>query len=375
MYAGGVLVGLVLVSVPASSAYLLAQRGLTGEQYGAVFIAQLLAAIIGALLAGPVVRRWSLKAMFLVMLACFIGSQFALAACASVDAPLVQPLLLVCLGLFGFGFGFGGGPLNGLVAAAFPRTADAAITALHFMAGVGLMIGPLYFRQLERLGLWPLAPLVLAGAAAAVLLLAWSARVAESSASAGASGGSPSRSAYFWLMIAVAFCYALVEGSFSNWAVIFATAEKGESADVGARALAVFWGALTVGRLLVTLSLRRVPAFGIWAALPVMMVSAYLLVARVAGPTQIVLGFAVAGLACSAFFPLTVAITSKPFAAHTSWIASMLTASLMLGVGVGAYVIGSLANSIGIANLYRYMTVLPILTLALMLVGRRGTRT
>jgi len=48
-----------------------------------------------------------------------------------------------------------------------------------------------------------------------------------------------------------------------------------------------------------------------------------------------ILAFALADLACSAFFPLTVGFASGRFGGHVAWVSSMLTAALMLGVGVG----------------------------------------
>ena len=217
---------MTLVSVPSSSAYLQRLHGFSDQEYGRVFLPQLVFAIAGALLAGPAVRRLSLKAMLLVAIVCFLASQLALAASAQVQPARALLLVMLCMGFFGFGFGFGGGPLNGLVARLFPTRAAAAITALHLMAGVGLMVGPLFFRKAEALGLWSHAPLALVALAALLFALTAFAlqggrvpRVAEE-------GATPSASLHFWLMIAISFLYALVEGAFSNWAVIYVTGPK-----------------------------------------------------------------------------------------------------------------------------------------------------
>ena len=49
IYLGGLLIGLVLVSFPASSGFIVDKIGLNGEQYGSIYLPQLVLAIIGAL--------------------------------------------------------------------------------------------------------------------------------------------------------------------------------------------------------------------------------------------------------------------------------------------------------------------------------------
>lgn len=371
MYLGAVLIGMALVSVPASSAYLKALHQISDQQYGRVFLPQLVCAIAGALLAGPAVKRWSLKAMFMLALICFAMSEVALASSASFGASTTVALVMISTGLFGFGFGFGGGPLNGLVANLFPKRSAAAITALHLMAGVGLMLGPLFFRAFEAAGQWSLAPWALAWAALvlfAIGALFLDAALPPSSISPTAA---PSGSGYFRLMLAIAFLYAVVEGAFSNWAVLYVSGEKRHSADVAATALSIFWGGLTLGRLLITLLVSRIAAFALWVALPGLMLLVFLLLPLADRADAVWVGYAAAGLACSGFFPLMVALAARPFPGHVSWIASMLTASLMMGVGAGAYLIGALLQSVAMSRLYLYLAVVPVVTLGLMLLARR----
>jgi len=371
MYLGAILLGMTLVSVPASSAYLKALHGLSDQQYGRVFLPQLLCAIAGALLAGPAVRRWSLKSMFMVALICFAMSELALGLSASVGTREAIALMMISTGLFGFGFGFGGGPLNGLVANLFPSRSTAAITALHLMAGIGLMVGPLFFRVFQAASLWALAPWVLATAAG--VLFAIGAFFLDGSLphSSVTPGAAPSGSGYFRLMLAIAFLYALVEGAFSNWAVLYVSGEKRQSADVAATALSIFWGGLTLGRLIVTLLLSRMAASALWFALPVLMFLVFLLLPMADRAGALWIGYAAAGLACSGFFPLLVALAARPFPAHVSWIASMLTAFLMMGVGAGTYFIGSLLERFSMSQLYLCMTLVPAIALSLMAVTRR----
>jgi FHS family glucose/mannose:H+ symporter-like MFS transporter len=370
-----VLIGLIQVAVPSSGAYLTEQRGLTEAQYGQVFIAQLIAAIAGALLAGPAIRRVTLKSMYLMALLCLMGSQLTLASTALMEPRFVQATLWVSLALFGFGFGFGGGPLNGLMAAAVPRRRDAAITALHFSAGAGLMTGPLLVRSLESRQLWMAAPMSLAIVVAVTIIVVLLVGTlnepdARSMSAVGhtpsVNATSPSRTMHFWAMMAIVFTYAIVEASFSNWAVIYFTAERGLSSDAAAIALSAFWGALTLGRLLATALLGRVRPTILWLLLPPLMVLAYIAVSSEPGSLALVWIFGLAGFACSAFFPLAVSAASTPYPQHTSWIASMLTASLMMGVGAATYLIGVLMQQHDLATVYRACALVPVLLLVLM---------
>ena len=105
--------------------------------------------------------------------------------------------------------------------------------------------------------------------------------------------------------------------------------------------------------------------------LTVLMVPAFVLVARIETANQAIIGFAFAGFACSAFFPLMVAVASEPCPQAVSWIASMLTAALMLGVGLGSYTIGLLKNAIALDQIYTYSSAYPVLALVLILASIR----
>lgn len=374
IYAGAVLIGINLVAVPSSSAYLKALHGLTDQQYGSVFLPQLVMAISGALAAGPAVKRLSLKAMYMVALVLLCLSLSALALSA-FTADFALPLLMLSTGLFGLGFGFGGGPLNGLVCREFPNRMDSALTALHMLAGVGLMLGPLYFSAIQATGYWLLGPIVVALVAVALLVaIALLVHDDGPQLTLAAADDEPTASSYFWIMIALALLYGCVEATFSNWAVIFAREAKGlDSASVAAT-LSGFWAGLTIGRFLATVMLGHVKATPLWFLLPVLMAAALSLTPYSSGSVQVIAVFVFGGLACSAFFPLLVSVASRPFPHAVSWIASMLTASLMCGVGIVSYAIGNLLQEWTIEKVYSLAAIFPVLMLVLMVL-RRNYRT
>ena len=278
-------------------------------------------------------------------------------------------------GLFGFGFGFGGGPLNSLASTLSERFSNSAVTLLHMMAGLGMSAAPLIFAYVIRIGAWVFVPVGLASLALVLILICAVTRFpAPMTPPQQIAGTWPSRSAYFWLIMAVASLYALTEGVFANWAILYVQDAKGLDAQTAASALAAFWGSLTLGRLFASLVLVRFPPIALLLALPPLMAVALLLIPQAATPSGVISAYAIAGLACSAFFPLLITIVAEPFPHAISYIASMLTAALMFGVGVGSYGIGSLRSSLSLEMLYSASTVFPIAALILIVIARRIMR-
>lgn len=365
VYLGGFVIGLTLVSFPASSLVLRSAHGFSNAEYGAIYIPQLAAAVIGAVGGGLLSRAISLKAMFVIALACFAAAEALLAL--SISAPPQAALLMIMGGTaaFGFGFGFGGGPLNAFAALLFPERQGAAVTALHMCAGAGLTFAPVYFAALADGGAWVAGPASLAVISAALLVLALLSTFPQPNDDAAATNGSvhPGRTAFFWVCALAALLYSVAEGTFSNWAILFLTEERGLDAGRAAMALTCFWAALTAGRLLATVIAARVPPAAFLLVLPVLMIVTLVGLPGIDGAQAAYAGFAIAGLSCSAFFPMLVAFTASRAPAAISWIASMLTAAMMVGVGLGSYAVGALRGGAPIARLYGEAVAAPALCL------------
>lgn len=383
VYLGGLVIGLTLVSFPASSLVLRTAHGFSNEQYGAIYIPQLATAVIGALLGGAMARRLSLKGMFLVALACFALAETLLSLSIFARPAPALTMIMVATGAFGFGFGFGGGPLNAFAALLFPQRQGAAVTALHMCAGAGLTIAPVYFAALAGRGAWIAGPGSLAAVGVLLFGIALSTRfpmpVAEDIVTDAPSARYPGLSWFFWICALASLLYSVAEGTFSNWAIVFLTEERGLNAGSAALALTCFWASLTAGRLIATLIAARVRPVVFLLVLPLGMMASLMLLPRIASVSTAYLGFALAGLSCSAFFPMLVAFTAERSPTAISWIASMLTAAMMVGVGIGSYAVGALRGGMPIAALYGQAIVAPLLCLfcvgaGLILVSGRRSR-
>src|SRR6478752_5578715 len=72
VYAGGLILGMTLVSVPASSALLKQLHGFSDAQYGAIYLPQLLSAIVGGLAGGLLTTVLGTKRLLVLSLGCLL---------------------------------------------------------------------------------------------------------------------------------------------------------------------------------------------------------------------------------------------------------------------------------------------------------------
>jgi fucose permease len=387
LYLSGMLQGLTLVSFPASSALLKQLHGFSDAQYGAIFLPQVAAAVLGALAGGGLAARFGLRTLLWAALLINVLSQLLLAGTLMLSPAAAYGTILLGTACLGFGFGLSGAPLNSLPPLFFPQRRDTAIVALHTFLGFGLAVGPVIANPFIMAGRWVGFPLVLAGFGLVLAMLVASrpfpaAAAGEAGAAhdTGVPGcdpmplplsmyrphtGHPVRAPAFWLFTAIAVLYAFAEGTFGNWAILYLQDVKHLPETVAAGALSVFWAAMVVGRLLTSVLVLRISPQRIWVLLPLLMIAAFLLLPYASTPFLGIGLFALSGIACSAVFPLSIGIASQRFKAHVPWVSSMLIAALMVGVGLGSWVVGLLRDVFPMEQLYRLSICYPVLVLVL----------
>ncbi|HEX2238078.1 MAG TPA: MFS transporter [Gammaproteobacteria bacterium] len=387
VYLNGFLQGLILVSFPASSTVLKAMHGFTDTQYGTIFLPQVALAVLGSVGGGVLARRLGLKALLWSSLLISGTSQLLLTVTIWFTPSLAFAGILLGTACLGLGFGLSGAPLNSYPPRFFPARRDTAVVALHTALGLGLAAGPLLAGWTIANHAWIAFPLSLLVVSllltAMVIWLKWpdmdealrSDDTAHMAAAAGiVEGERPIVSASFWIFFAIAVLYAFAEGTFYNWAVIYLQDSKMLPMEVAAASLSVFWAAMVVGRLAASVAVLRLPAEWIWLAFPVLMICAFLALPYATTPALGIGLFALSGLACSAFFPLTVGLISKRFDRHVAWVSSMMIAALMFGNGIGSFVIGLLRKQLALEQLYRFSSLYPLLVLILAMVLLRQAR-
>jgi fucose permease len=392
LYLAGMLQGLTLVSFPASSAVLKQMHGFSDAQYGAIFLPQVAFAVIGALGGGALASRLGLKVLLGGALLINAVSQLLLAGSMLLPPAAAFAAVLFGTAFLGLGFGASGAPLNGLPPLFFPTRRDTALVALHTLLGLGLAIGPLVASPFIMAGRWAGFPLLLASLCTLLAAVATMQRFPRDGEEQVPASGRmtmsdpmplptmalrdhPVRTTGFWLFTVIAVLYAFAEGTFGNWAVLYLQDVKHLPETLAASALSVFWAAMVGGRLLTSVLVLKIAPRRIWFTLPGLMVLAFLLLPYADTPARGIACFALAGLACSAFFPLSIGLASQRFEKHVPWVSSMLIASLMVGVGLGSYLIGLLRDAVAMEQLYRLSTLYPIAALLLGIVVLRRRRT
>jgi predicted MFS family arabinose efflux permease len=364
-YGAALVVGLAVVSFPASATVLKAAHGLSDSKYGAIFLPQVLLTILGSLAGGALSERRSLRFVLGLSLVAFALAEAALFGTSTTNQGSAYLLLLAGTGSAGVGFGLAAAPLNTLPGLLFPLRKETALVALHTCIGAGFAVGPVLVGRFVANGAWAAAPVVLGVAALVGLVLVLASSLPARMRSVARGTGSNVRLQELAPFFFIAALYAFAEGTFANWSVVFLHEERGVSEPQAALALASFWAALALGRLVVSALLIRVSSRRIWFFLPLVMAGAAVGIPLSHGPVSGILAFSIAGVGCSAFFPLTVhsAVATDP--ARGERISSAMTAALMLGVGLGSFTVGPLRSVCSIGQVYLLSALYPLSALAL----------
>jgi fucose permease len=150
--------------------------------------------------------------------------------------------------------------------------------------------------------------------------------------------------AVFWIFVAIVFLYGLFETVFGNWAILYLSKEKGVSVPISGFALASFWAMVTIGRGIVAVATVWISAKRIYCLLPFLILFAFLGIPEIKGEMQGVVVFGFAGLACSAFFPLSISFAGERFRQNAETVSGRLMAAYMIGYGFASFGVGRLKD-------------------------------
>jgi len=346
IYGTGLVQGLALVTFPAASSIFTSPEGygFSSARYGMMFLPQVLLAILASSLAPKFAKRYSLKR---VLVAGIVADLVSMALLASSKFLLSSPdaafgLLLIATGALGFGFGATLMALSTYTESFFPGRSDRAVLALNALLGTGTALAPLLIALFLDLGVWWGLPILVACTLALILIFVsrqplpyrFPGNGSSSAAGSGSFRRLPSR---FWLYAAAVFLYGVVETLNGNWAPLYLSAQRGVSAQGASFALTSFWAMVTIGRVLFAYLSARVPVRWIYIGLPVLLMVAFQAVSHAGGQTMGILAFGFTGLACSAFFPLSISFGGEEFPRLASVMSGELIAFYQLGYGVAAF--------------------------------------
>jgi fucose permease len=356
VYLAGVIQGVALIAFPAASAIFTSagDYGLSSAEYGGMFVPQALTAIGSALLGAGLIRRLGAKRIYLQGLVANLLSMTLLILSQFVmhQHTLAYGILLAATACMGVGFGFTVPALNTFAAAFFPQKVEAAVLGLNALLGLGTALAPLFVMLFVGMGAWWGMPVFVAAMILGVLALSLRLPL-EKAVEAGderVQEGRTKLPARFWVFATFALLYGICETMNGNWASLYMTKELGASAALASLTLTIFWGMVTVGRVLFA-------AIGKWLAerqtfrsLPLVVVAAFALTASLpqVDPRLGIAAFAMAGLGCSALLPLVISFGQEEMATIAASVASGLIAFYQIGYGIAAFGVGPLQTWAGL---------------------------
>lgn len=388
VFAAAFFLGLTIVAFPASALHLKQTTGITEGELAWMFLGFPAGTVVGAIFGKPPLvpsvsfrNAGSLSASLLHIFVLIGIAAVALALAPRNDGAPAIALLAFGNAAAGVAFGLSAGPLNSHPAKRFPHSPkrrQSALGVLHLLQGLGFVVGPGAVSLVAPRGLWLLYPIALMLAATSfgiALQLKPLAPDTEQSASSKASSLDPatvSTSGSPLPYIGLIVLYAITEGIFANWAGLYLHEARGVARNQANWAISIFWLGIIGGRLLTSALLRfaNIKSQQLWAALAVFMAMALLALPYAEGLRSGLLLFALAGLASSAFLPLTIDAGESSGATH----AGVLIVALAWGVGGGSALLALLSEHFAFEELYRSAALLPLLALGLILNLQRRPR-
>jgi len=352
IYLVGLVQGLALVTFPAASSVFTSPSGFGfgASRYGMMFVPQVVLAILASSIGPSLARRWTLKRVLQVGLTANMLAMTLLAASRLlIHAPDgAYLLLLVATGSLGFGFGAAVMAMNTFAQKLAPGREDRSVLTLNALLGAGTALAPLFVTVFIGAGMWWLMPLLAAVALAGLLLTSTTQPLdvpASGPAAAPSAGRLPRR---FWLFAAAVLLYGVVETLNGNWSGPYLTGERGVSVRGASLALMAFWGMVTVGRVLfATVSSRRTVRW-VYTGLPLLLAIAFQIVAHASGEGAGIVAFGLAGIGCSAFFPLCISLSGQEFPRLAAVMSGGMVAFYQAGYGIAAFGVGPLRDVAGL---------------------------
>lgn len=355
VYAAGFLQGCAFVLIPALGTILAAPPyRLSSSAYGVLFLPQTLGAIFGALAADTLHQRIGSAGLFRTGVAANVVALLLLASAAYTGGLLAQGLLLLETLFLGVGFGLTLAAINRYAALLFPGSSTTAVTLLNAVIGGATALSPLILHGIAAWTRWGTWPLMQAAGFALILMLPLPASTSKAIES--------SRWQASMLLFALAvFIYAIGEGIFGSWANIYISVNKALPAHDGALALSVFWGSMTLFRVLLVLVPERVVAQRLfYLAAPLGMGACFAALPFLSSAAALIGTFAMAGVACSVYYPFSMSYGLTAFVGHQTRIAGLMVAALMAGEGIGSFALGPLQSLVTLELIYLISALLAV---------------
>ncbi len=375
VYLSALLQGIALILYPAAGALFTdpAFHNLSDGQFGILFIPQIIGAIATSLSAASLARRFGMKRVLQIGLAANVAAMGLMAVSQVLigSGGLAFAVLLLGTASIGAGFGLTITALNAYAFDLFRTHADAAVTALHVMAGIGQAAAALGLSFFRDAGFWWGAPLgvgvLLAGMFVLQVPLALrlsneGSPLPESSiADQPCSEPRRSLSPRIWLYALVAFLYGACEATFGNWSPIYLEDNAGLTPAQAAQALALFWGMVTLGRVLFALAAVWLRPQVLYLVVPFVVAISLIGLPLVEGIVATYGVLALGGLGLSFFFPLSISLASAEQPDQVDAVSGAMVGGIQLGVGTSAILVGQVIALVALPTIFQLSSIYALL--------------
>lgn len=323
------------------------------DQLGALLASAMVGYLASSFSSGAVVARLGVGRLLLWSSVLMVVNSVAYAV-----APVWR--VMVAAGLLA---GLGAGAIDaGINAFAAARFSPRLVSWLHASYGVGATLGPLLMTTVLASGLgwrWGYATIALLLAAMTVGFLLTIPLWEMDRLEGRPAGGAPEPAAGLldtlarprvWLNIALFFAYTGLEVSAGQWSYTLFTEARGVAPSVAGASVAVFWGALTVGRIVSGALAGRLAGDTLLRVGTVGALVGSLLVWWDPGTSSGLLGLAGLGFALAPIYPTLIAETPRRLGQiHATSAIGFQVAAAYLGTAAIPGLTGVLASHAGLA--------------------------
>ena len=358
VYFSGFLVGVALVLFPAAGNIFVNPdyHGLTSGQFGSIFIPQIVLAIIASLSAPKLAEKIGMKKVMLYGLGMlFLSMVFLAGSNWLMKGPLDYWLIMLATACIGAGFGFTITDLNPFAYSLFPGKETSAVTAMHILLGLGTASSALLLNLFYNNGVWWAAPTLVAGLIVVLFFFALATPlelpIQKEEQENETKKGVPLR---IWLFALGVFLYGACEATFGNFGSVFLEKEGGLSLAKASLGLSLFWGGITIGRVLFTLFALKFNTKTLYMIAPFVLSLVFFLIPMATSEFALLGCMFLGGLSSSFLFPKSISTPTDEFPKHAAIISGAMVAAIQLGTGFSSNVIGFFNSYYSLATLFQF---------------------
>lgn len=315
-------IGVVTVLLGPVLPILSANWSLNYAQAGSLFTVQFAASTLGSLLSGFWSSRWGYRVPIMIGLAGMMIGVLGLTAHS-------WTLGMSGVALYGWGVGLAIPACNLMVSDANPETRSAALNRLNFAWSAGAVLCPFLVARAIQSGRLSVFFFTLSGALFIVAAPISRSAISKSKKVEASENEKRHDGIEWWSSSVITFSllfflYVGIENAVGGWAASYAKVLQGSLSAVAVSSPALYYGSLTLGRLIAPFGLRRISEismarFGLLIACLGMVG----LVAARSIPVMVVALFAV-GLGLSAVYPITISLLSQRFGTDAAKVGSVM---------------------------------------------------